>query len=68
MLEEALAVIETERITHGAFVPVQLERLLAFPERGSFCNAIASETLMCCGSPLRGGRESADLHASLIAT
>ena len=28
---EALAVIEAERITHGAFVPVQLERLLALP-------------------------------------
>ena len=33
---EALAVIEAERITHGAFVPVQLERLLAFPERREF--------------------------------
>ena len=33
---EALALIEAERITHGAFVPVQLERLLGCPERGGF--------------------------------
>jgi acyl-CoA synthetase (AMP-forming)/AMP-acid ligase II len=49
---EALALIEAERITHGAFVPVQLERLLACPERGSF-KTTSLETLMCCGSPLR---------------
>ena len=48
---EALAVIEAEHITHGALVPVQLERLLAYPERRAFrTNSI--ETLMCCGSPL----------------
>ncbi len=35
---EALALIEAERITHGAFVPVQLERLLACPERGAVRN------------------------------
>ncbi|HWX81016.1 MAG TPA: class I adenylate-forming enzyme family protein [Steroidobacteraceae bacterium] len=49
---EALALIEAERITHGAFVPVQLERLLACPERGAF-RTDSLETLMCCGSPLR---------------
>jgi acyl-CoA synthetase (AMP-forming)/AMP-acid ligase II len=49
---EALAMIEGERITHGAFVPLQLERLLAFPERGAFSTA-SLETLMCVGSPLR---------------
>jgi acyl-CoA synthetase (AMP-forming)/AMP-acid ligase II len=49
---EALAVIEAERITHGAFVPVQLERLLAYPERRAF-RTDCLETLMCCGSPLK---------------
>jgi acyl-CoA synthetase (AMP-forming)/AMP-acid ligase II len=48
---DALAVIEAERITHGAFVPVQLERLLAHPERRAF-RTDSLETLMCCGSPL----------------
>jgi acyl-CoA synthetase (AMP-forming)/AMP-acid ligase II len=48
---EALAVVEAERITHGAFVPVQLERLLAYPERRAF-RTNSLETLMCCGAPL----------------
>jgi acyl-CoA synthetase (AMP-forming)/AMP-acid ligase II len=48
---EALTVIEAERITHGAFVPVQLERLLTCPERRAF-RTDSLETLMCCGSPL----------------
>ena len=48
---EALALIEAERITHGAFVPVQLERLLDHPDRGAF-RSDSLETLMCCGSPL----------------
>jgi acyl-CoA synthetase (AMP-forming)/AMP-acid ligase II len=50
--QEALAVIEAEDITHGAFVPVQLERLLAYSERRAF-RTDSLETLMCCGSPLR---------------
>jgi long-chain acyl-CoA synthetase len=48
----ALALIEEELITHAAFVPVQLERLLAFPERRTY-RTQSLETLMCCGSPLR---------------
>ena len=48
---EALAVVEAQDITHGAFVPVQLERLLAYPERRGFRTG-SLETLMCCGSPL----------------
>ena len=48
---EALALIEAECITHGAFVPVQLERLLGYPERRAF-RTDSLETLMCCGSPL----------------
>ena len=47
----ALALIEGERITHGAFVPVQLERLLADPQHGAF-RTDSLEMLMCCGSPL----------------
>jgi acyl-CoA synthetase (AMP-forming)/AMP-acid ligase II len=42
------ALIERERITHGNFVPLQLERLLALPAL-----ALDSlDTIMCCGSPL----------------
>ena len=48
---EALAIIEAERITHGAFVPVQLQRLLGAPERHHY-RSHTLETLMCCGSPL----------------
>ena len=48
---EALALIETAGITHGAFVPVQLERLLAYPQRRAY-RIESLETLMCCGSPL----------------
>ena len=47
----ALAAIEASQITHGTFVPVQLERLLACPERGRFDTGTL-DTLMCCGSPL----------------
>jgi acyl-CoA synthetase (AMP-forming)/AMP-acid ligase II len=48
---DALELIERESITHGAFVPVQLERLLAYPQRAAHRTA-SLETLMCCGSPL----------------
>ena len=48
---DALALIQSERITHGAFVPLQLERLLSEPARGSW-RVDSLETLMCCGSPL----------------
>ena len=50
--EKALAVIGAEDITHGALVPVQLERLLACPQRRSYHTG-SLETLMCCGSPLK---------------
>jgi acyl-CoA synthetase (AMP-forming)/AMP-acid ligase II len=50
--ENALAVIDMEKITHGAFVPVQLERLLAYPERHAYRTGSLA-TLMCCGSPLK---------------
>jgi acyl-CoA synthetase (AMP-forming)/AMP-acid ligase II len=49
---DALALIEAERITHGTFVPVQLERLFAYPDRHTF-RTDSLETLMCCGSPLK---------------
>jgi acyl-CoA synthetase (AMP-forming)/AMP-acid ligase II len=58
---EALALIEVERITHGGFVPLQLERLLGYPERGGF-RVDSLETLMCCGSPLRAEVKRAFAH------
>jgi acyl-CoA synthetase (AMP-forming)/AMP-acid ligase II len=45
------ALIESERITHGNFVPLQLERLLALPDLDNF-HLDSLDTLMCCGSPL----------------
>jgi acyl-CoA synthetase (AMP-forming)/AMP-acid ligase II len=47
----AVGLMARERITHGTFVPVQLERLLAVPdlERHDLSNL---DAFMCCGSPL----------------
>jgi acyl-CoA synthetase (AMP-forming)/AMP-acid ligase II len=45
------ALIESERVTHGNFVPLQLERLLSLPEL-SRRDLSSLDTLMCCGSPL----------------
>jgi acyl-CoA synthetase (AMP-forming)/AMP-acid ligase II len=49
----AAALIDAERITHGNFVPLQLERLLALigTERGKY-RLDSLDTIMCCGSPL----------------
>jgi acyl-CoA synthetase (AMP-forming)/AMP-acid ligase II len=47
----ALELIERERITHGTFVPVQLERLLAVSGLEGY-RLDSLETIMCCGSPL----------------
>ena len=45
------ATIARERVTHGAFVPVQLQRLLELP--GLVDHDLASlQAIMCCGSPL----------------
>jgi long-chain acyl-CoA synthetase len=47
----AAALIESEGITHGTFVPLQLERLLALDEfAGHRLDSL--DTIMCCGSPL----------------
>jgi len=48
----ALGLIESEGVTHGAFVPLQLERLLAMPDLERF-RLDSLDTVMCCGSPLR---------------
>jgi acyl-CoA synthetase (AMP-forming)/AMP-acid ligase II len=45
------ALIEHERITHGTFVPLQLERLLALEDLREF-RLDSLDTVMCCGSPL----------------
>jgi long-chain acyl-CoA synthetase len=47
----AVALIERERITHGTFVPLQLERLLDLESfKGS--RVASLDTVMCCGSSL----------------
>ena len=48
---DALAIIEAQRITHGAFVPVQLSRILGYSDRDRY-RTDSLETLMSCGSPL----------------
>ena len=48
----ALTLIETEGITHGTFVPLQLERLLALADLERY-RLDSLDTIMCCGSPLR---------------
>jgi len=53
--------IERHRITHGAFVPVQLQRMLECTEAAGR-DVSTLETIMCCGSPLpeavkRGARD-----------
>lgn len=45
------ALIEAQRITHGTFVPLQLERLLALADLGRF-RLDSLDTVMCCGSRL----------------
>ena len=42
--------IERHRVTHGAFVPVQLQRLLEADRAGRDLSSL--QALMCCGSPL----------------
>jgi acyl-CoA synthetase (AMP-forming)/AMP-acid ligase II len=49
--EACAALIGSERVTHGNFVPLQLERLLALPELGRH-DLDSLDTIMCCGSPL----------------
>jgi acyl-CoA synthetase (AMP-forming)/AMP-acid ligase II len=60
---ELLALIERHQVTHGAFVPIQLQRILdsgaadAHPAR-------TLQTLMCCGSPLAADTKR-DIAAAL---
>jgi len=48
--EALLDEIEAHRISHGAFVPVQLQRLLETDFGGR--DLASLQALMCCGSPL----------------
>ncbi len=48
--ESLLEVIEQHRVSHGAFVPVQLQRLLDMDFGGRDLGSL--QALMCCGSPL----------------
>ena len=48
--EALLEVIGRHRVSHGAFVPVQLQRLLEVDFRGRDLGSL--QALMCCGSPL----------------
>jgi acyl-CoA synthetase (AMP-forming)/AMP-acid ligase II len=50
--QAAAALIETEGITHGTFVPLQLERLLGLADLERY-RLDSLDTIMCCGSPLK---------------
>lgn len=47
----ALELMARERVSHGTFVPLQLERLLAAPGLEQY-DLSSLDTFMCCGSPL----------------
>jgi long-chain acyl-CoA synthetase len=49
--EQTLAAIARQRVTHGAVVPVQLQRLLELPDLARW-DLGSLQALMCCGSPL----------------
>ncbi|MGH8315438.1 MAG: class I adenylate-forming enzyme family protein, partial [Steroidobacterales bacterium] len=58
--------IERHRITHGTFVPVQLQRMLDHAKAAQR-GASSLESIMCCGSPLpvtvkRGTRDWLDCN------
>jgi acyl-CoA synthetase (AMP-forming)/AMP-acid ligase II len=47
----AVELIARERVSHGTFVPLQLERLLAVADLERY-DVSSLDSLMCCGSPL----------------
>lgn len=47
---QAVRLIAQKRVTHGTFVPLQLERLLDVGPQNADVSSL--DTLMCCGSPL----------------
>jgi long-chain acyl-CoA synthetase len=49
--EGVLEQVERHRVTHGAFVPVQFQRLLELPAPDP-ASVASLQTIMCCGSPL----------------
>jgi long-chain acyl-CoA synthetase len=55
-----LEAVQRERVTHGAMVPVQFQRILEVPDFDRY-DLSSLRSLMCCGSPL-----SASLKADVI--
>lgn len=49
--QDCLQVIEKERVTHFAMVPVQYQRLLEYERFGDY-DLSSLQAYMCCGSPL----------------
>jgi acyl-CoA synthetase (AMP-forming)/AMP-acid ligase II len=47
----AVELMARERVSHGTFVPVQLQRLLAVPDLENH-DLSSLDAFMCCGSPL----------------
>jgi acyl-CoA synthetase (AMP-forming)/AMP-acid ligase II len=51
---ELMEVVQRERVTHGAMVPLQFRRILEHPEFEGY-DLASLRSLMCCGSPLPAG-------------
>ena len=60
-----LTQVARHRVTHGAFVPVQFQRLLELPAPDP-ASVASLQTIMCCGSPLARGAEACDARPARL--
>jgi acyl-CoA synthetase (AMP-forming)/AMP-acid ligase II len=56
-----LETVQRERISHGAMVPVQYQRILEHPDFARH-DVSSLRSLMCCGSPLSGALKAEVIH------
>ena len=56
-----LEVVGRERITHGAMVPLQFQRILELPDFDRY-DVSSLRSLMCCGSPLPPALKAATIR------
>jgi acyl-CoA synthetase (AMP-forming)/AMP-acid ligase II len=56
-----LELVARERITHGAMVPLQFQRILELPDFGRY-DVSSLRSLMCCGSPLSPALKAATIR------
>ena len=56
-----LETVERERVTHGAMVPLQFQRILDLEDFGRY-DISSLHSLMCCGSPLPASLKAAAIE------